>query len=273
MTVIDTRLDELDNIDLKSGGHDNRAAGMCLLELSSYLAGEPFSDHPECVSTVLGAFGRAWNDALNDEDRQKLKPYAARLIGTASTPEVELARSWMACDWLVRTFTPSWLRRAGLDDDAAALEALPKLTATELVDQAMPVLDRARASASAARAAARVAARVAAWVAARVAAEAAAEAAAGAAAEVAARAAARVAAWAAARAAAGAAAEAAAEAAAGAAARVAAEAAAGAAAGAAAEAAAGAALAPTVFALQDSAFDLLDRMIAVTPESRSPRES
>ena len=169
----------------------------------------PWSDHPECACPVLTAFMVNWNDVLPDDERQRLKPYITRLVGTRSTKDVEARRSWMACDWLVRTFTPAWLRRAGLNDDAAALEALSELTAPELVDAAMPAIKKARASArawDAARDAAWAAAWAAAWDAARAAAGDAAWDAARDAAGAAARAAAWAAAWDAARDAAGAAA-------------------------------------------------------------------
>jgi hypothetical protein len=202
VTISEPRLEELDALTLLKGSHgENSDYQMCVMEAVAYVAGEPWSDHPECACPVLTSFMVPWNDQLGDADRQRLKPYIPRLVGTRSTSEVEQRRSWMACDWLVRTFTPAWLRLAGLNEDAAALEALPELTASELVDAALPTIKKAQKSAAAAGAAARDAARAAARDAA------------------------------------------------------------GAAAGAAARAAARDALAPTVSALQDSAFDLLDRMI------------
>lgn len=149
MTIIGARALELDHITLLKGGHaENNDLSVCLLEAVAYVAGEPWSDHPQCVCPVLAAFGRAWNDALPDDARQRLKPYVVRLVGTRSTSEVEQRRSWMACDWLVRVFTPAWLRRAGLDEDAVALEALPELTAAELVDAALPTIKPPRSTSS-----------------------------------------------------------------------------------------------------------------------------
>jgi hypothetical protein len=283
MTIIEDRLALLEGLTLKEGKHDSFDDGVCLLELTSWLAGEPFTDHPQCVDPVLAAFGRSWNDALGDADRDRLlKPFAAKLIGTASTPDVQDARAFMAADWAVRVFTPAWLRLAGLEENAAELEGLKALASVALCNEAGTAIQRARDSAAAARAAAGDAAWDAAGAAAWDAAGAAARAAAGAAARAAAGAAAGAAAWDAARAAAwdaagaaawdaaGAAAWDAAGAAAGDAAWDAARAAAGAAAGDAAwdaaRAAARAVLAPTVEALQTSAVDLFERMIALTPE-------
>ena len=55
---------DIDTIHLAVGAHASPDDGMCLLEAVAYVVGEPFSDHPECVSTVIAAFGRSWNDCL-----------------------------------------------------------------------------------------------------------------------------------------------------------------------------------------------------------------
>jgi hypothetical protein len=283
---------DLAGIHLDTGSHPASAPEACLLEWVAIFAGLSKDDHPPCTSPVLGAFGRSWNDALPDETRQRLIPFIPRLVGTAGDPEADEVRAWMATDWLVRTFTPTWLRKAGLAARADELAALPELTSTELAAAAMPIIEATKKEAYAAWEAAREAA----WEAARLAARAAAGAAAweaaweaaGAAAWEAARLAAREAAGAAAWAAAWEAARAAAGEAAGAAAWEAAWEAARAAAGEAAWAAARAAaakkkgysaqydaaykaarpildraFAETTAELAESAFDLFDRMIEV----------
>jgi hypothetical protein len=53
------------------------------MEWLSYLAGEPHTDRPACVDPILRRFAIALNDNLGDEDRQRLRPYLARCIGTA----------------------------------------------------------------------------------------------------------------------------------------------------------------------------------------------
>src|SRR6185436_6421494 len=216
----------LDEIVSQSGAHESAEAGMCVMEMVSYMEDEPWSDHPACVSPVLGAFLRSWNDGLDEETRQRLKPYAARVIWTANDGKDE-ARAWMATDWLCRSQLPAWLDLAGLTEHAAAVRALGAIASTDSAQVGQTTL---AAAGAAARDAARAAAGAAAWDAAAAAAGAAARPPAGAAARDAAGAAAWAAAWDAARAAAG--------------------------------AAAWDALKPTATALQASAFDLLDRMIA-----------
>ncbi len=272
--------EEFGRLRLENGSHQGPDEGVCLMEAVAWLAREPHSDEPKCVCPVLGAFGRDLNDRLDVERRGRLKPLIPALVGTASDGQAE-ARGFMAMDWIVRTYTPAWLRLARLDTDAEGLESLPEIVNMETLDAARGRLGAVRrsdgvaawaATRAAAWAAAWDAAGDAAWAATRAAAGAAAWDAAGAAAWAAARAAAVDATRAAAGAAAGAAgaaawaaawdaAWAAAWDAAGAAAWAVARAAAGDAARDAAGAAAGAALEPTKRALQDSAVLLFRRMV------------
>ena len=266
---------------LYSGSHKENGNGhveACAMEAVAFIAGEPWSDHPECACPVIGAFMRAWNDGLADAERTALiLPLVPRLVGTRSTKKIEQRRATMAADWLIRVHTPAWLRLANLNEQADLLASLPEITDFKNCPSLMPTLLAVNKDAAAAWAAARdaawAAARAAAWAAARDAARdaawAAAWAAAGAAARDAAWDAARdaardaawAAAWAAARAAARDAAWAAAWDAAWAAAGAAARDAARDAAWAAAWAAAKKALAPTQLELQKSALELVERMI------------
>jgi hypothetical protein len=253
---------DLATLTLARGAHGTREDGVCLLEAVAWFAGQDHTDRPPCVSYVLAAFGRSFNDVLPDGKRQELVPLVPLLPGTAGDGQDQI-RGYLALDWLIRAWTPAWLDLAGLAAEAQALRDLRRIADLAAAQAAGPVVRDARdkAAAAAAGAAAGDAAWAAAGAAAGDAAGAAAAAAAGAAAGDAAGAAAWVAAgdpaWDAAGAAAWVAAWAAARVAAWAAARVAAWAAAGAAAGAAARAA----LAPTVAALQDSAIGLYRAMI------------
>jgi len=229
-------------LKLETGAHKTPADGMCVMEAVAFVAGEQFSDHPACASPILGTFLRSWNDTLDDETRQRLKPYIPRLVGTNTGTADEETRAWMITDWLVREQTPVWLELAGLKDEAGQLRNLPALTSAEIAIACQSVIDNARAKADAAWDAARDAA----WDAARDAAWDAARDAARDAAWAAAWDAARDAAWAAARAAASAAAWAA------------------------GYEGARSALRPTERLLQDSAFELLERLIAVSHRSAEP---
>jgi hypothetical protein len=238
---------DLSTLTLSKGDHSPGEA-MCLLEAVAFVAREPWSDHPACVCPVLGAFGRNLNDVLPDAKRQRLVPLIPQLIGTAGDGLAE-TRSYMALDWLIRTYTPAWLDLAGLTAEAQTLRDLRRIVDLSAAQSAGSVVREAQKKSDAAWAAARDAAWDAARAAARAAAGAAARAAGGAAGGDAARDAARAAAWDAAWDAAWAAAW------------DAARAAGGAAGGDAARDAARAALKPKVDQLQDSAIDLYAAMI------------
>ena len=161
----------IEKITLKSGAHDPGSQQFCVMEAVAYIAGEPWSDHPECVCPVIAAALRNWNDSLKtDEERDRLlKPLIPHLIGTRGTKDDERRRSYMAVDWLIRVYTPKWLRLIpSLVEVAAKLEAWREVKSDD--DLPTDLIEEARAKAAAARAAARAAAWDAAWDAARAAA-------------------------------------------------------------------------------------------------------
>jgi hypothetical protein len=154
---LSTTLD-MDAIRLGVGSHSSFTEGVCIMELAAFLAGRSITDRPACVSPVIGSFLRTWNDQLEDEPRQQLKPYAPLVLNTATGSEDELTRSWLATDWLVRECAPAFLRKAGLTEQAGTLAALPALTGSAIAAAAQPQIDEAAESAAAARDAARAAA-------------------------------------------------------------------------------------------------------------------
>jgi hypothetical protein len=118
---------DLSTITLTVGDHDDGDDGMCLMEAVAWFAGEPWTSSPECASLLLGTFGRGLNDVLPDETRQRLVPLIPRIVGTVDDG-LNLTRSYLALDWLVRTHTPAWLDLAGHQVDARALRGLQPIT-------------------------------------------------------------------------------------------------------------------------------------------------
>src|SRR6266568_4118928 len=153
---------DLATVHLDKGSHRSADEGHCLLEVASMLAGQPFGDGPPCVSPVLRTFGISVNDQWDDEQRQKLLPFAPRLLNTAGDG-LDEARSYLALDWLIRTYTPAWLDLAGLTDVAAELRALRRVADMAAAAAAGPVVWDAQTKAAAAGAAAWDAASAAAW--------------------------------------------------------------------------------------------------------------
>jgi hypothetical protein len=137
---------DLETLVLLRGAHPPND-GLCLMEAVAYIAGEPHSDRPQCACPVLGAFGRHMNDGMDDAGRQALKPHIPRLVGSRSTRAVELKRGWLAADWLVHTAAPAWLRLAGLEEQASALESLPVVADRASANAIRPALAYARSSA------------------------------------------------------------------------------------------------------------------------------
>jgi hypothetical protein len=69
------------------------------MELASMLAGDRFFDHPRSASPVIAAFLRAYNDWIDDECRQDLYRFAAAVVGTRASSEVEEIRLRACEEW------------------------------------------------------------------------------------------------------------------------------------------------------------------------------
>ena len=66
---------------LQAGAHRSPRRGACFMEFASYLAGERWSDHPECTDPVLAAFAREINDRVADSRRDALVGHVPRVVG------------------------------------------------------------------------------------------------------------------------------------------------------------------------------------------------
>jgi len=160
IAIIADRLEQLPGIRLKSGAHYSFNEGACVMEAVAWVAGERWSDHPECACPVITAFLQSWNDALpNDAERDRLlMPLVMRVIGTRGDAKMEKRRAMMAADWYIRVQAPAWLRLAGLTKQSDDLASLPEITDFLTCPSLMPVLNAVRDDASAAESAAESAA-------------------------------------------------------------------------------------------------------------------
>lgn len=86
-------------IRLSKGKHAAPTEGACVMELASMLAGEPFSDRPASACPVIGGFLRAYNDRIDEDRRQDLYRYAAEVVGTRGSADVERARERRCLEW------------------------------------------------------------------------------------------------------------------------------------------------------------------------------
>ena len=84
----------MNNLDLSvpvlsRGKHRNPRKGACFMEFASYLAGEPWSDHPSCTHPLLAGVARDVNDCTTDAGRSRLAPLIPSVIGlTPDDPHV-----------------------------------------------------------------------------------------------------------------------------------------------------------------------------------------
>ena len=94
---LDLRLQRLfDRVELVSGIGTPGLGQMCVMSFAACLAGEGHTDHPSGVSPVIRSFAILLNDQMPSETRQRLKPFAPRVLGTndgLDTLRAELLRS------------------------------------------------------------------------------------------------------------------------------------------------------------------------------------
>ncbi|MGH8823281.1 MAG: hypothetical protein ACRDVN_02240 [Jiangellaceae bacterium] len=75
---------------LSRGKHRNPRKGACFMELASYLAGERWSDHPDCTHALLAGVARLVNDYTSDDGRPRLAGLIPSVIGlTSDDPHVD----------------------------------------------------------------------------------------------------------------------------------------------------------------------------------------
>lgn len=84
MKVIAERLAQLPELELHQLNHKSFEEGHCAMELVAWLAGEEHSDNPECVSKLIAATMRSFNDSIESqaERTRLLKPLLLETIGT-----------------------------------------------------------------------------------------------------------------------------------------------------------------------------------------------
>lgn len=120
---------------LSAGSHDAEHGEACVMEYVSLLAGEEWSDRPECTHDLLAHEARTVNDLLRDSDRSRLVPLIGRLFGTTDdSPELRAHLRLTQTKQVVALLEPvgkarvnaameraeSWIGREGSADDVHA---------------------------------------------------------------------------------------------------------------------------------------------------------
>lgn len=66
---------------LSEGKHRRPRHGGCFMEFASFLAGERWSDHPDCTHPLLASLARFVNDSMSDDARSRLVPLIPSVVG------------------------------------------------------------------------------------------------------------------------------------------------------------------------------------------------
>lgn len=74
----------LDRIELVPSRGDPARHKLCIMSLVARLAEEAHSDSPLAASPLIAAFARPVNDAMDRQTRQRLIPFAPRILGTTA---------------------------------------------------------------------------------------------------------------------------------------------------------------------------------------------
>ncbi len=112
---------DLNTFKLASGSHASFEEGACAMELVAYMAGEEHSDSPECACPTISSYVRRLNDHFDAEERQLLKPYLPRIIGTGD--DNGLRRSKILAHAALTVFAAGAMESAGLPEQAVNLKA------------------------------------------------------------------------------------------------------------------------------------------------------
>jgi hypothetical protein len=120
---------------LSAGSHDAEHGEACVMEYVSLLAGEEWSDRPDCTHPLLAHEARMTNDLLRESDRARLVPLIGRLFGTTDdSPELRARLRITQARQVITLLDPtsraralaaveraeSWIGRAGTEDDVRA---------------------------------------------------------------------------------------------------------------------------------------------------------
>jgi hypothetical protein len=86
-------------VKLRPGAHETPEDGVCVMELASLLADEPFSDSPASVCPAVREFLQGYNDWLPDPLRQDLYALASDVVGTRGPARMTAWRARLCIGW------------------------------------------------------------------------------------------------------------------------------------------------------------------------------
>lgn len=90
---VNERMERLyESVELVRGAGDRRKRRLCIMSFVALLAGEEHTDDPKTASRVIRRYGIVVNDEMPADLRQRLKPFAPRILGTRDRHDRERAR-------------------------------------------------------------------------------------------------------------------------------------------------------------------------------------
>jgi hypothetical protein len=84
---------------LDRGSHAPDSGRACAMEAASWLAGEPWSDHPRSVHPVIARVARRANDRAGEGDRQQLWPLIMASLGTGTDRRLRVSLRLRRKSW------------------------------------------------------------------------------------------------------------------------------------------------------------------------------
>jgi hypothetical protein len=135
---------------LSRGKHRNPRKGGCFMEFASLLAGERWSDHPDCTHPLLAALARDINDHIGDEARRQIVPLVPEVIGlNLRDPIIDalLAREVALAALPIASADRQWVAAVGLLDSERVLNKLegrPADHVSDRVETALAAVPHAR---------------------------------------------------------------------------------------------------------------------------------
>ncbi len=109
---------------LRRGHSADPSGGACAMDAVNWLVHGRHGDQPECACPVIGRYVIGINDAMPDDQRQRLLAFLPRIAGSRSAAH-EQARAEILARGAVRVLAPIALDAAGMHTEAARLRALP----------------------------------------------------------------------------------------------------------------------------------------------------
>jgi len=111
-----------DSIELVTGVGNRGDNELCLMSLVALLAGENHTDRPQAACPIIATFSIKINDGVDCDERQTLKPFAPRIIGTRDG--LARHRVWLLTNAILGEVLPYRVQGAGHPVPAELLEQL-----------------------------------------------------------------------------------------------------------------------------------------------------